>query len=119
MIDPKELRIGNLVLYNEDIVLIEGVNYKTVDLFYNKTATIIKCIDFISPILLNENLILNSGFEKGEDYTLLQYQLKKNYDEYEFTILGSNIILAKIKYLHQLQNIFFSLTGSELVINED
>jgi len=79
-------------------------------------------IDFVKPIELNEDWLLKFGFE-GEflDYSLgkLNVCLKDPIGVYKRgrTYYNSWCILEKQpEYVHQLQNLFFALTGEELLI---
>ena len=72
----------------------------------------------IEPIPLTEEWLLKFGFEK----TSLHYLKKdgiiiQSEDNYFECFLGS--IVVKLQWLHQLQNLYFALTGEELKIKED
>jgi hypothetical protein len=120
MINAKELRIGNLV---------QSANgYFT----YEVTANDLIAIEAGSqakPIPLKEESLLKLGFTKNTDY----YAVGKSmffYKSLDFYIIfneNNNIVLLSmeneicvykkkinIKYVHQLQNLYFALTGEEL-----
>ena len=73
-----------------------------------------------SPIPLTEEWLLKFGFvpEKMED-GFLSYRLKFvdiSMPYFEFTYdYGTESF--EVKYVHQLQNLFFALTGTELTLN--
>lgn len=110
----KELRIGNWVI----------------DIFYDMPIKITKyffsdgSINNIEPIELTEEILLKCGFEEYELNDDLGYALRKivngiffKYDiEYGEVSIFINNEVVSFKYLHQLQNLYFSLTGEELEI---
>ena len=138
-----ELRIGNLVKINNELLpeteneiyKVYGVNAKfdlsfpdssgVVSLNHTKSIRIYSQFDeFINPIPLTEEWLLKFGFEKLTD--------KKNgfnSNSYTYTkgisfIVHLNDKLLSVnfwqgnekKYVHELQNLFFVLTGEELTI---
>jgi len=79
-----------------------------------------------SPIPLTEDILVKAGFEKSKDdgklflFGVLSYSMIYNtvsifqeQDDFSFSI-G---IADSIKHLHQLQNLYFALTQTELTIN--
>ena len=127
MINAKELRIGNLVeskitdefddrnewwevseIYADDIHWLSKVDVKDED---------------FRPIPLTEEWLLKLGFEKEREryfntFIVLRFinnkvdvfNLGVSHDEEYLEFLNS------INYVHQLQNLHFALTGSELTI---
>ncbi len=107
-----ELRIGNLIQHNK------GNNF-----FVNPNHLIVMMMDVshnYNPIPLTEEWLFKFGFEIG-------YNQKKMLDVYckDFGLLiersnGGNFYYKKvfIQYVHQLQNLYFALTGEELVLKE-
>jgi hypothetical protein len=70
------------------------------------------------PIPLTEEILLKCGFEKFEVEGYPIFIIGKFYLEFyslESVFLISDIEV-KIKHLHQLQNLYFCLTGEELTI---
>lgn len=97
------------------------------DLYY-------KIIGNIEPIELTEDILLKIGFKRGynEIYSMalcidyydyyISYQNVKD-NEYSFVGYGyknnvkiKHAMLNDIKYLHQLQNAYYLLTGQELEV---
>ena len=113
-----ELRIGNYVNYNEDPFVIKMIR----DREYN---------DFI-PIPLTEEWLLKFGFELQygfggirryyKDRYLIEKGISQFFDNgmsFRITINNTESTHANsIKYVHQLQNLYFALTGEELEIKE-
>ena len=84
------------------------------------TVIFMEKIDAFQPIPLTEEILLKCGFIIDSI---------NNFEKYPFTIQKSNHYVTDflfykngdsgvvIKYLHQLQNLYFALTGKELEIN--
>ena len=108
MIEAKELRNGNLVFDNlGGILKIKGINTES-DLSHLK------------PIPITEAWLLKFGFEKtnridyGElkpCYAIFSFALMVRHNSYFIDWIGGN---TEIKYIHQLQNLYFALTKKEL-----
>ena len=115
--ESKELRIGNLV----DIYRESGL-----DLIPCKNSVIdvedLRCIfkDYIQaePIPLTEEWLLKFGFTRTSGWDDYEGWIK---DDVEiecniYTFNYVNCIDKEIKYIHQLQNLYFALTNKELEI---
>lgn len=113
-----ELRIGNY--YNHDGETRE-VTVGTIKEVWNAER------NWVEPILLTEEWLLNFGLtmEIGGNFGMNA----KKYVSKAFTVLGGitedkNIfliwkngkVLTHLKYVHQLQNLYFCLTGVELTV---
>jgi len=117
-----ELRIGNQIMFTikfdkqpEDIISITA----------NDFTLCMKYPDNYKPIPLTEEWLLKFGFEKqghvkfiGEAYD--RFVLGKNgiysVNEIAYIYEVNDHDLCELKYVHQLQNLYFSLTGEELTI---
>jgi len=105
--EAKELRIGNLVQFTT------GSIYK-VDMLYNDFSSLL----YWMPIPLTEEWLLKFGFEIKQGRFGNEYWGKINL----YTASNKKIVfcfdgcLKGIKYVHQLQNLYFALTGQELII---
>ena len=101
-----EVRIGNFINH-----LNKGV-FKVLKSHFNST------IIFSDPIPLTEEWLTKFGFELIEG----NFHLYAN--GFSLDINGSitkfwvNETIVDIKYVHQLQNLFFALTGEELKIKK-
>jgi hypothetical protein len=101
-----ELRIGNLVKdpYGETIKLVS----------VERDASMLR------PIELTEEWLVKFGFKRNGSYIYApmvnNYSLGiyKSDNGYRFAISNWNSI--SIMYIHQLQNLYFSLTNEELTI---
>ena len=108
--EKKELRIGNLVSWGLGVHEWELYNYNDHDL------------DYAKPIPLTEEWLLKFGFDEiTPKYYVLNID-ENNSFTYYYTFSGGfwhfefEGISIKIKYVHQLQNLYFALTGEELTI---
>ncbi len=125
MIKANELRIGNYV-FDISSNRINEIDRITADHFVCiATGRDLEC----EPIPLTEEILLNIGFKKSK----YEHVADKDFDCDMFVInalpnceyfclkdgkLFSNGDLSKsIDYVHQLQNLYFALTGKELKVN--
>jgi hypothetical protein len=105
-----ELRIGNIVRY--------GANNRVLDaeLFLQ----LLKYTTPFDPIPLTEEWKLKFGFKKTEWDNFNSYRLMIGNNDYTIVLYSDgncevgDIITCKIEYVHQLQNLYFALTGEEL-----
>ena len=115
-----ELRIGNYVNYNgKDCVF--GI-YDIVNLHDDED-----CANLTNPIPLTEEWLLKFGFGRGEmDCEFIFRDSDSMIDEslIYYTDIGVLIIdtdrdeieINHVKYVHQLQNLYFALTNNELTL---
>jgi hypothetical protein len=123
-----ELRIGNLI---NGYSSIRGLNpfpikagnisqlQDEINGFFNKDCP--RMIDNIRPITITEEWLVKLGFVKSPAFYAIDlyggyilYLDNKIYLSYGDH--GNNEV-GYIKYVHQLQNLYFALTGEELIIN--
>ena len=122
-----ELRMGNLVLCNTSIGFVNTIvsvcNLSSDEIVcsYKPTKQFIFCKDALfEPIPLTEEWLLKFGFKKGEggyiDRTFfLNGVICVFIINSSFNFYYKNILL---KSVHQLQNLYFALTGEELTIKD-
>ena len=109
-IKARDLRIGNNVICEINGVI--KVNQATLCDFANGFIK-------LSAIPLTEEWLLKFGFDVDEIGTLFK-DVNSNcflcFEKGKVELLESEsqVVLAKIKYIHQLQNLYYSLTGQEL-----
>ena len=121
--EAKELRVGNLIYVDGNLRHVCGTCYKTIMHNYHPQNSVYsenyesEC----EPIPLTEEWLLKFGFEKELD---LFYRKNKSsvieiifYDN-GFLVANQSICLDHIQHAHQLQNLYFALTGTELEYNE-
>lgn len=78
--------------------------------------------DLVKPIPLTEEWLLKFGVEKKYGCFLLStnrgtIQIEEDLAEIS-SVITHNGFMAPCKYVHQLQNLYFSLTGTELEIKQ-
>jgi hypothetical protein len=120
-----ELRIGNLVMYsnNSSIFTVSGLHVFGMDCFDDIEETYIE-YDQFEGIPLTEEWILKFGFEVNrqtkEDNNIWRCSCTEGYFEVEqiigFFLLDNHCYGTQIKYVHQLQNLYFALINEELTI---
>lgn len=121
----QELRIGNYLELLGEIRKVEGIFNlpKRKEMYWIKCEGIIdtKIIHY-KPIPLTEEWLLKFVFDKDIDdfYLDINTVLFVSYNDDEFVHLKSNHLetIASIKYVHQLQNLYFALTGEELMLKQ-
>lgn len=131
---PEELRIGNyLTLFENDILKIEQIkkdcdNYQGYAIYFtNGDSSSLVYDDSLKPIPLTEEWLIRFGFKyEGRDYFAIETFLKEDFvitreqDSFCFPYEDyvGNDVDTYIKYAHQLQNLYFALTGKELTIKQ-
>lgn len=124
MIKAQELRLGNLVL---DYGIIVPVNHLMLSRLVGIEDEGKKCIN-LSPILITEDWLVKFGFRKcsgSRTYEKFPVQVHFGDDgrlyvtlEFDSTVTGSYSYDTDCEYVHQLQNLYYALTGEELTIKE-
>lgn len=138
MVDVRELRIGNFFKISVcDNFRVDEI-YKKEDRFYYVKNNIgyngsylYGVVEDLQPIPLTEELLMKCGMNECEDASIVRYA-KRN-DKFKMNIMiyglekyftyinnvesGEMVCSKEVKYLHQLQNIYFDFTGKELEIN--
>ena len=130
MIDSRELRIGNWVTDEffdtfKTFIKVDSINNKGINLEIEddgKWAEIAKIwigceynFESLFGIPLTEEILLKCGFGKWLGlYSQNTFTLStNNHIEYEHTQTS-----VKIKYLHELQNLYFAIKKEELTIHQ-
>jgi hypothetical protein len=120
MIKPEELRIGNYYLFQGAPTAIEAHDLKYLSNMKSKGQ---KCENY-QYLPLTEEILIRAGFK----WSIYHQAFHK--DEFRFdlnslqnggyslsTFKQNLIIIYKIEYVHQIQNLYWCLIGEELVIN--
>lgn len=128
MIKIEELRVGNWVLWNGEYVNVYGLE-KALERFERTKINDLYIEDF-EPIPLTEELLTEKcGFEDEDGgfgrWLRLDYDIhnknrhmlyKIGIERIEMCSKGMTTADAPLKHLHQLQNLYFALTGQELPV---
>jgi hypothetical protein len=128
MIDPKHLRIGNYIRYNEKFpydpeleldnegpLSEDDFNHMLIDSEFRKNAEYIP---------LTAEWLERFGFKStsegywADDNLEVGYTTTDENMQYEYLSIKSMTEMVDLKYVHQIQNLYFALTGSELTIKE-
>lgn len=121
----KELRIGNLV--EDEYKRVQTIAGIEIDPFSEYSIDFVgeswAHISKVFPIPLTEEWLIKFGFEisrtgfaRKNDFQIGNITIEENYQyEYANGSIGK-WILKDVKYVHQLQNLYFALTGEELTL---
>ncbi len=102
MIDPNELMIGNYVYPDNnhgDIVQVCAQDFESTE--------------YLDPIPLTEQWLIDLGVQFGWENYDIEYIFQKYSLRYRYDV-GSSAFITSIKYVHQLQNLYFALTDKQL-----
>jgi len=114
-----DLRIGNYIYYNNEIIKITGIKGNKIYWGNDYYDSIMLNHNLFTPIPLTEEILFKCvGFEKIGIMieSGLFYKIYKQDDAW-IIALSNGILIRKLKYLHEFQNIYKELTGEELKIN--
>lgn len=101
-----ELRLGNYVIEDGEITTFDGDFYHWID-------------DLIQPIPLTEEWLFKFGFVKKDFGLRVDYYANtKALWKIKFINNVYKRDRIEIKHVHQLQNLYFALTGHELKTEE-
>jgi hypothetical protein len=119
--EAKDLRIGNWFLGDCTEGKFHQITANEILDFYDDPLD-----DYYQPIPLTEEWLLKLGFEYNDNYE--NYRVKAN-EYYNSVKLDDGIwcynndnsdagcyFVTEIKHVHQLQNLYFALTGQELTL---
>ena len=145
MIQPKEVRIGNFVEYDGRVFELYTISEELPCL--NTIEFGIGVVDWnnLKPIPLTAEWLERFGFEKAKNNRYSMPYLRKlednyrnkillipfneinpEYDKGTYSVVVSNksegvefsVCISSVTYVHELQNTFYALTGTELTRTE-
>lgn len=125
MINTNELRQGNLIFFrkrntgNDVIKKVIAIQSQFIEIQIGRTYEN-KFLDEVFPVPVTEDWLLNLGFIKHvlgykKNKVLIHYSIKLK-DHFFFSY---SITYVNIHHIHQLQNLYFALTGEELKIKKN
>ena len=128
--EVKELRIGNYVQdYNDRLIVVNEYTILNFDI-YSKNQN-----EALIPIPLTEEWLLKFGFEKDGVLDCYNEDIERqiyggfNINTISLVMMDGYLLPKpyydseafsedfKLSHVHQLQNLYFALTGEELIIN--
>lgn len=134
-----DLRMGNLFDDAGEVLFVSGIGISNV-IISTATNDSVRKYSELKPIPLTEDWLLKFGFEKyqwcddcayipflGRHLMARLYNGKWHIFKTKVTIANSNqqytgsvdiVDKGLIQYVHQLQNLYYALTGEELTIKE-
>ena len=125
MIKANELRIGNWVMYDNRLFQIEAISRSLPCLNTDEFGIGVVDWNNINPIPLTPEILEKCGLKNGNselDRNVF-YSTNKHLAQFSVNISGSfgiyvGVFIAlrsvHLEYLHQLQNLYFALTNTEL-----
>lgn len=127
--EARELRIGNLLRFIPlvgKVYSIDKNGESPLIVLYSNNKFISREITEFEPIPLTEEWLVKFGFDKWNDwggmYSIDINEAKKAQIEYRiennkcYLSIEDEQISKQINYVHQLQNLYFALTGEELKV---
>ncbi|REC56989.1 hypothetical protein DRF62_02185 [Chryseobacterium piscium] len=127
--DSKELRIGNFVstsIDGTDIYIVEEIKMHGLFLSNQKSITDTGEVQYhnIYPIPLTadwllkfEFIHLGIGFVSPDDLLFVCAGNNGKYEVFLYKEVEEDVYLIHCEQVHQLQNLYFALTGKELNLN--
>lgn len=113
-ITANEFRLSNLITF-------EDITVKFEELIQDSISSDTELDERIQPIRLTKDWLLNFGFECDNDN-----QFAINMEGYNWTIRIHDGLMGfdyheyhpirKILYVHELQNLYYAITGTELIV---
>lgn len=120
-----ELKIGNYVQHNDEIIKVEQITKRKIGYHRNGDKSRMHYLKYseIKPIEITEDILIRLGFEETFDDTypeILRYD-KINvikFDERLLVYIFNKCIDChfsdRIKYIHELQNAYYVVNNKEL-----
>lgn len=121
-----DIMIGNYVMFENTTHIVTEISETLVATRWIKgNDKYIHELSDLRPIPLTEDILLKCGFIENyrSEYTVIlehsehcSFEWKMKKAECRFCIWYKNMSIPNVIYLHQLQNLFKSLTGNDLKI---
>ena len=110
-----DLRINNYVLANGKTDQISEVKTFEISVYGCEDNVVL-----VKPIPLTEEWLVAFGFDSqcGNEWHFESACFEWFYDEFYYTAGEGCKMSISIKHVHQLQNLYFALTGKELIIEK-
>lgn len=135
MIKENDLRLNNLVMVNYKTDLLSKVTWiqeGSINVVFDRQPDLINGIvcsaNDLIPIPLTEKILLSCGFKERKSvfgYWIYEKEFKTIKMSVEEVDLGlcyfyiGNTHISQTKSVHELQNLYFCITGEELVFSTE
>lgn len=121
--NPNELRIGNLIHVDNHIAKVVSISEMGIATKIVERASQSTNSGSRSPIPLTEEWLIRFGFKLDKDVYLLGLDnvlvIEFLEDYAQLATIDSGLCTGlDIEHVHQLQNLYFALTGEELKLSE-
>lgn len=119
MIKANELRLLNYLQQGKHVFQV-----KEIKILKNRFNVNGRPLSYYEGINLTEELLLNVGFKKSNNSETFYFwessifSIEKDTKKFKVYVM-SEIYICEMEYLHELQNLYFALTGSELVFSTE
>lgn len=118
MINANELRIGNLIQANGPVMIVKAITEHDVEMYLqgSEADNWDEELENCNGIEVTANILIKYGFDKMEPYDIYS----NGRIGFKLTADGFNYMgnCGRGKYLHQLQNLYYALTNSEINVQE-
>lgn len=119
--EAKELRIGNFLNGKQGHVIVTEIKTNNSVKIHDNTSVFSLGI-CLQPIQLTQEWLLKFGFFKHEGWfkkgNIVLHPVNNEYYR-TGTHYGREMCTVKIEHVHQLQNLYFALTGEELTFKSE
>lgn len=135
MIKENDLRLNNLVTVNYKTDLLSKVTWiqeGSINVIFDRQPDLINGIvcsaNDLIPIPVTEKILLSCGFKERKSvfgYWIYEIKFQHAIFSVEEVDLGlcyfyiGNTHVTQTRYVHELQNLYFSITGEELVFSTE
>lgn len=120
-----ELRIGNYVQHNDEIIKVEQITKRKIGYHRNGDKSCMHYLKYseIKPIEITEDLLLENGFGKNfyrwfsQDcfvYNDNEVILRQSFDDDSWYATIVYLDMFSINYIHELQNAYYVVNNKEL-----
>jgi hypothetical protein len=124
---PQELRIGNFIKDVGETQDIYTVSEITLNSFTAGPMTVFRAgFEFDHGIPITEEWLLKFGFKREDEFSIIYLEvnalLRLQGNAHGQVALSDKRSIEQLnvrcEYVHQLQNLYFALTGEELIYNQ-
>jgi hypothetical protein len=123
-VTASELRIGNFIQKRDDMCVLASINTDETIRIYNDNKTDTYgcfCLRIFNSIPITDEWLMKLGFSTTRDNFYRKNEsimIEILFHDKGILVTSQSVSLNQIKYVHQLQNLYFALTGFELQLVE-